>query len=67
MTAPHFGSTVAALAFNRLAQETFEKHICADAGMLIPIFLTGRPPLSRKTHYPNHAKSVPRPGVGAKT
>jgi hypothetical protein len=23
-------STVAALAFNRIAQETFEKHVCAD-------------------------------------
>ena len=28
MTA-HLDSTVAALAFNRLAQETFEKHDCA--------------------------------------
>ena len=30
MTAPHLDSTVAALAFNRLAQETFEKHNCLD-------------------------------------
>ena len=30
MTAPHLDSTVAALAFNRFAHETFEKHICAD-------------------------------------
>ena len=29
MTAPRLESTVAALAFNRLAQETFEKHKCA--------------------------------------
>jgi len=29
MTAPHLDSTVAALAFNRVAQETFEKHDCA--------------------------------------
>jgi hypothetical protein len=29
ITAPHLESTVAALAFNRLAQETFEKHECA--------------------------------------
>jgi hypothetical protein len=28
MTAPRLESTVAALAFNRLAQETFEKHSC---------------------------------------
>ena len=27
---PHLDSTVAALAFNRLAQETFEKHDCAQ-------------------------------------
>jgi len=32
ITAPHLESTVAALAFNRLAQETFEKHNCADHG-----------------------------------
>jgi hypothetical protein len=30
MTVPHLESTVAALAFNRLAQETFEAHTCAD-------------------------------------
>src|SRR2546425_9434465 len=30
ITAPHLESTVAALAFNRLAQGTFEKHTCAD-------------------------------------
>jgi hypothetical protein len=30
ISAPRLESTVAALAFNRLAQETFEKHICAD-------------------------------------
>ena len=30
ITAPHLESTVAALAFNRLAQETFEKHNCPD-------------------------------------
>jgi len=28
IVAPHLESTVAALAFNRLAQETFEKHKC---------------------------------------
>jgi hypothetical protein len=28
ITAPHLESTVAALAFNRLAQESFEKHNC---------------------------------------
>ena len=32
ITAPHLESTVAALAFNRLAQDTFEKHICAETG-----------------------------------
>jgi len=31
LTAPRLESTVAALAFNRLAQETFEKHNCADS------------------------------------
>ena len=31
ITAPRLESTVAALAFNRLAQETFEKHNCADS------------------------------------
>ena len=31
LTAPYLESTVAALAFNRLAQETFEKHRCADS------------------------------------
>jgi hypothetical protein len=31
ITVPHLESTVAALAFNRLAQETFEKHNCADS------------------------------------
>jgi hypothetical protein len=30
MTTPHLESTVAALAFNRLAQESFEKHSCVD-------------------------------------
>jgi len=30
MTAPHLDSTMAALAFNRLAQETFEKHTCGE-------------------------------------
>jgi hypothetical protein len=30
ITAPRLESTVAALSFNRLAQETFEKHNCAD-------------------------------------
>jgi len=29
ITAPHLESTVAALAFNRLTQESFEKHNCA--------------------------------------
>ena len=29
MTAPRLDSTVAALAFNRVAHETFEKHDCA--------------------------------------
>jgi hypothetical protein len=28
ITAPHLDSTVAALAFNLLAQESFEKHNC---------------------------------------
>jgi hypothetical protein len=28
MTAPRLDSTVAALAFNRVAQDTFEKHDC---------------------------------------
>jgi hypothetical protein len=28
MTVPRLDSTVAALAFNRMAQETFEKHDC---------------------------------------
>ena len=28
MTAPRLESTVAALAFNRLAQDDFEKHTC---------------------------------------
>jgi hypothetical protein len=31
MTAPRLESTVAALASNRLAQETFEKHQCSSA------------------------------------
>jgi hypothetical protein len=31
MTAPRLESTVAALAFNRLAQETFEKRTCAQS------------------------------------
>jgi transposase len=31
ITAPHLESTVAALAFNRLAQETFEKHDCTTS------------------------------------
>jgi hypothetical protein len=31
ITAPHLDSTVAALAFNRTAQEDFEKHRCADS------------------------------------
>jgi hypothetical protein len=31
MTVRRLESTVAALAFNRLAQETFEKHNCADS------------------------------------
>ena len=30
ITAPRLESTVAALAFNRLAQESFENHKCAD-------------------------------------
>ncbi len=34
MTAPRLESTVAALAFNRLAEETFEKHKCARARTL---------------------------------
>jgi hypothetical protein len=28
LVAPHLESTVAALAFNRVAQENFEKHAC---------------------------------------
>jgi hypothetical protein len=28
MTAPHLESTVAALTFNRVAQEDFDKHTC---------------------------------------
>jgi hypothetical protein len=31
ITAPHLDSTVAALAFNRTAQEDFEKHRCGDS------------------------------------
>jgi hypothetical protein len=31
ITAPRLESTVAALAFNRVAQETFEKHACAHS------------------------------------
>jgi hypothetical protein len=31
MTAPRLESTVAALAFNRLAQETFDKHQCSSS------------------------------------
>ena len=31
LTAPHLDSTVAALAFNRNAQESFEKHRCDDS------------------------------------
>jgi len=31
ITAPRLESTVAALAFNRLARETFEKHNCAGS------------------------------------
>jgi hypothetical protein len=30
ITAPLFESTVAALAFNRVAQEDFEKHTCVE-------------------------------------
>jgi hypothetical protein len=30
MTVPRLDSTVAALALNRVAQETFEKHNCAS-------------------------------------
>jgi len=29
MTMPHLNSTVAALAFNRVAQEDFQQHDCA--------------------------------------
>jgi hypothetical protein len=36
ITAPTLESTVAALAFNRLAQETFEKHTCAAKTPLEP-------------------------------
>ena len=32
LTAPRLESTVAALAFNRLAQETFAKHACTQSG-----------------------------------
>ena len=38
MTAPRLESTVAALAFNRLAQETFERHKCADNTCTKPSF-----------------------------
>jgi hypothetical protein len=31
VVAPRLASTVAALAFNRLAQETFERHNCAES------------------------------------
>jgi len=31
ITAPRLESTSAALAFNRLAQDPFEKHNCADS------------------------------------
>jgi len=36
MTAPRLESTVAALAFNRLAQKTFEKHRCDDSARREP-------------------------------
>jgi hypothetical protein len=32
MTPPHLDNTVATLAFNRLAQETFDKHDCTVHG-----------------------------------
>lgn len=31
LTAPKLHTTVAALAFNRVAQESFDKHECAEA------------------------------------
>ncbi len=31
LIAPHLESTLAALAFNRVAQESFEKHACAHS------------------------------------
>jgi hypothetical protein len=31
LTAPRLESSVAALAFNRVAQENFEKHACAQS------------------------------------
>jgi hypothetical protein len=34
--APHLESTVAALAFNRLAQKTFERHRCDDSARREP-------------------------------
>ena len=37
ITAPRLESTVAALAFNRLAQETFEKHTCAASTQRDPL------------------------------
>ena len=30
ITAPHLETTVAAITFNRVAQETFERHDCAS-------------------------------------
>jgi len=36
MTAPRLESTVAALAFNRLAQKTFERHRCDDSARREP-------------------------------
>jgi hypothetical protein len=36
MTAPRLESTTAALAFNRLAQNNFEKHRCDDSAQTEP-------------------------------
>jgi hypothetical protein len=38
ITAPRLESTVAALAFNRVAQENFDKHACAGSTHAEPQF-----------------------------
>lgn len=56
LIAPRLETTVAALAFNRVAQESFEKHACA-----------GSIPANRGSRYPASAEkpAMHRPGLGA--